>query len=52
MKSSGINKMLQSAYHSYAMANAPKEVKKHARFIAESNRNNGVIKTIKELIYK
>lgn len=44
--------MLQSAYHSYAMENAPAEVKKHARFIAESNRNNGVLKTIKELIYK
>lgn len=42
--------MLQSAYHSYAMDNAPEEVKKHARFIAKSNRENGVIDVIKSLV--
>lgn len=44
--------MLQSAYHSYAMDNAPEEVKKHARFIAKSNRENGVIDVIKSLVLK
>lgn len=42
--------MLKAAYHSYAMANAPVEVKKHARFIAKSNRENGVIDVLKSLI--
>ncbi|GLC31074.1 Cof-type HAD-IIB family hydrolase [Clostridium omnivorum] len=42
--------MLQSAYHSYAMDNAPEEVKMHARFIAKSNRENGVIDVIKSLV--
>lgn len=40
--------MLQSAYHSYAMENAHDDIKKHARFIAKSNKDNGVIETIKE----
>jgi Cof subfamily protein (haloacid dehalogenase superfamily) len=39
--------MFKSAYYSYAMDNAPEEVKKHARFIAKSNRENGVLKIIK-----
>ncbi|MDP4146717.1 MAG: Cof-type HAD-IIB family hydrolase [Bacillota bacterium] len=38
--------MLQSAYHSYAMENAPDGVKKHARFIAKSNAENGVLEVI------
>lgn len=42
--------MLKAAYHSYAMDNAPEEVKKHARFIAKSNRENGVIDVIKTII--
>ncbi|MDW8802324.1 Cof-type HAD-IIB family hydrolase [Clostridium sp. A1-XYC3] len=42
--------MFKSAYYSYAMANAPEEVKKHSRFIAESNRDNGVLKVIKDKI--
>lgn len=39
--------MFKSAYYSYAMDNAPEEVKKHARFIAKSNRENGVLEVIK-----
>lgn len=41
--------MLKSAYYSYAMANAPDGVKEHARFIAKSNKENGVIEKIKEV---
>lgn len=39
--------MLHSAYHSYAMENAPDEVKKHARFAAKKNTENGVLEVIK-----
>lgn len=39
--------MFESAYYSYAMENAPDEVKEHARFIAKSNRENGVLEVIK-----
>lgn len=42
--------MLNSAYYSYAMENAPEEVKKHARFHAKSNRENGVLEVIKNKI--
>lgn len=42
--------MLQEAYYSYAMANAPDGVKKHARFIAKSNIENGVVEVIKEVV--
>ncbi len=42
--------MFQEAYYSYAMENAPEEVKKHARFVAKSNRDNGVVEKIKEMI--
>lgn len=42
--------MFKAAYHSYAMKNAPEEVKKHANFITESNCDNGVIKIIKEKV--
>ena len=42
--------MLQSAYHSYAMANAHPELKEVARFNAKSNDENGVIEKIKEII--
>ena len=41
--------MLQSAYYSYAMENAPDGVKKHARFITKSNLDHGVLHTIKEM---
>ncbi|WP_032122980.1 Cof-type HAD-IIB family hydrolase [Clostridium amazonitimonense] len=42
--------MLSAGYYSYAMENAPEGVKKHARFIAKSNKENGVLEKIKELI--
>jgi Cof subfamily protein (haloacid dehalogenase superfamily) len=42
--------MLNAAYHSYAMENAPEDVKKHARFIASSNCEDGVLKTIKKVL--
>lgn len=40
--------MMQTAYHSYAMANAHPDLKKVARFSTFSNDDNGVLKTIKE----
>ena len=40
--------MMQTAYHSYAMANAHPDLKKIARFSTLSNDDNGVLKTIKE----
>ena len=40
--------MMQSAYHSYAMENAHSDLKKVARFMAKSNDDNGVVRTIKE----
>ncbi len=42
--------MFKSAYYSYAMSNANEEIKKHSRFIAESNNDNGVIKVINTLL--
>jgi HAD-superfamily hydrolase, subfamily IIB len=42
--------MLQNAHYSYAMENAPEGVKKHARFIAGSNKEKGVIHAIKKAI--
>lgn len=42
--------MLQSAYHSYAMANAHPKVKEIARFVAKTNDEDGVIEKIKESI--
>ncbi|WP_040213360.1 Cof-type HAD-IIB family hydrolase [Clostridium polynesiense] len=42
--------MFEEAYYSYAMENAPEEVKKHARFLAGKNSDNGVIEIIKEKI--
>lgn len=44
--------MLKVAYHSYAMENAPAGVKEHARFIAKSNIENGVIDTITKNVLK
>lgn len=38
--------MMDSAYHSYAMANAHEELKKRARFVTKSNDENGVLETI------
>ncbi|MFL0249039.1 Cof-type HAD-IIB family hydrolase [Clostridium neuense] len=42
--------MLQNVYHSYVMENAPDGVKKHGRFIARSNDDNGVLRVIKHKV--
>lgn len=42
--------LLDEAYYSYAMGNAPDGVKEHARFIAKSNTEKGVIQAIKEMV--
>ncbi|HEY5715170.1 MAG TPA: Cof-type HAD-IIB family hydrolase [Psychromonas sp.] len=42
--------LLQNAFHSYAMENAHPEVKKHARFHAPSNDDEGVMQIIKQLL--
>ncbi len=42
--------MFERASFSYAMKNAPEEVKKYANYIAESNNDCGVIKIIQEKI--
>ncbi|GIM28149.1 haloacid dehalogenase [Clostridium polyendosporum] len=44
--------MLQSAYHSYVMVNAPEGVKKYGRFIAKSNDEDGVVEVIKNKVLK
>jgi len=44
--------MLMAAKYSYAMENAPEGVKKHANFVAKSNRDNGVVEVIEEKILK
>ncbi|MBU3178732.1 HAD family hydrolase [Clostridium estertheticum] len=41
--------MFKVAHYSYAMKNAPEDVKKHAKFIAESNNNDGVYNVIAAL---
>ncbi|MGL4849629.1 MAG: Cof-type HAD-IIB family hydrolase [Clostridium sp.] len=40
--------LLQNAYYSFVMDNACDEMKKHGRFIAKKNTENGVIQAIKE----
>ena len=42
--------MLQQAYYSFAVANAREEVRKLARFQADSNKNDGVLKVLKQLL--
>lgn len=42
--------MMSSAYHSYAMENAHEDLKKVARFRAKSNKENGVVQAIKEIL--
>ncbi|NEZ46894.1 HAD family hydrolase [Clostridium niameyense] len=44
--------MFKKAYYSYAMENAPEDVKQNANFIAESNNNNGVYNVINDYINK
>lgn len=44
--------MMESAYYSYAMKNAVDKVKENAKFITrKTNNENGVIETIKEIIF-
>lgn len=42
--------MMGSAYYSYAMKNAHKEIKEKANFLAPSNKKNGVLKVIEEVV--
>lgn len=42
--------MMEQAYYSFAVANAREEVKKAARFQADSNVNGGVLKILKLLV--
>ncbi|MCC8025065.1 MAG: HAD family hydrolase [Clostridium sp.] len=42
--------MLDRAYYSFAVANARDEVRKAARFQADSNVNDGVLKILKQLL--
>lgn len=44
--------MFESAKYSYAMENAPEDVKNHAQFIAKTNNENGVYNVIKDYIEK
>jgi hypothetical protein len=44
--------MLKEGYHSYAMENAPQEIKDVANFIAKSNKDNGVLRIITENVLK
>jgi hypothetical protein len=41
--------MFKAAQHSYAMMNAPEDVKTHADFVAESNNDDGVYNIIAAL---
>ncbi|MFR4968968.1 MAG: Cof-type HAD-IIB family hydrolase [Lactobacillus kalixensis] len=42
--------MLQFAKYSYAMANGMEEVKKHAKFVAPANTENGVFKVLQKYL--
>lgn len=42
--------MLERAYYSFAVANAREEVRRAARFQADSNVNDGVLKILKQLL--
>ena len=42
--------MLDQAYYSFAVANARKEVRDRARFQADTNVNDGVLKILKNLL--
>ena len=42
--------MMGSAYYSYAMKNAHKDIKEKANFEAPSNRKNGVLRVIEEVV--
>ncbi len=42
--------LMDCAYYSYAMENAHPELKKHARFIAPSNNEGGVMQVVEEML--
>ena len=42
--------MLKQAYYSYAVENARPEVKETARFLADSNEDDGVLKVLRLLL--
>lgn len=42
--------MLDQAYYSFAVANAREEVRRAARFQADSNENDGVLKVLRQLL--
>lgn len=42
--------MLKEGYYSFVMENANDDMKQYGRFIADSNKNNGVIKAINEYV--
>ena len=42
--------MLERAYYSFAVGNARPEIKAAARFQADTNRNDGVLKILKMLL--
>lgn len=44
--------MFETAFYSFAMENAADEVKALARFIAEENNNDGVLRAIKKLCFE
>ncbi len=43
--------MFSQAYYSYAMAQASETVKQHARFVAPANTENGVVRTICDVLH-
>ena len=40
--------MLQQAEYSFVMENAPEDMKQHAKYIAASNKEHGVLRAIVE----
>jgi len=44
--------LLQNAAYSYVMANAKEEMRQYGRFIAPSNEENGVVRTIRRVIFQ
>ena len=42
--------MIQNAYFSYAMENGHPEIKKEARFLAQSNDENGVVQILAQVV--
>jgi hydroxymethylpyrimidine pyrophosphatase-like HAD family hydrolase len=41
--------MFATSTHSYAMMNAPESVKQHARYLAPSNDDLGVVRVLREI---